>query len=110
MFVPDLFTVTEAAAILRVGRTTAYELAARDVATGGGEGLGVVRIGGQLRVRRAALEVLVGGPVTWPLATGADQRDELGEDNVVQLSTVPAVGDRDSALSSSGSPSLPFGS
>lgn len=36
MTVPDLFTVTEAALILRVGRTTAYELAARDLATGGG--------------------------------------------------------------------------
>ena len=110
MFVPDLFTVAEAAVILRVGRTTAYELAARDVATGGGVGLGVVRIGNQLRVRRAALEVLLGGPVTWPLATDADQGDELGDDNVVQLSTVPAVGDSDSALSSSDSPSLPFGS
>ena len=109
MSVPDLFTVTEAAAILRVGRTTAYELAARDVATGGGEGLGVVRVGGQLRVRRAALELLLGGPVTWPLATGADQRAELGDDNVVQL-TVAAVDDGDSAVSSSGSPSLPFGS
>lgn len=64
MPVPDLMTIEEAAAVLRIGRTTAYELANRDLATGGGEGLGVVRVGRLLRVRRTALEVLVGGPLT----------------------------------------------
>lgn len=32
---PDLFTIAEVAVILRIGRTTEYELAARDLATGG---------------------------------------------------------------------------
>ena len=64
MAVPDLLTIEEAAAVLRIGRTTAYELANRDLATGGGEGLGVVRVGRLLRVRRTALEALVGGPLT----------------------------------------------
>jgi excisionase family DNA binding protein len=64
MAVPDLLTIEEAAAVLRVGRTTAYELANRDLATGGGEGLGVVRVGRLLRVRRSSLEALVGGPLT----------------------------------------------
>ena len=64
MPVPDLLTIEEAAMVLRIGRTTAYELASRDLATGGGEGLGVVRVGRLLRVRRIALEALVGGPLT----------------------------------------------
>lgn len=63
---PDLFTVTEAAVVLRIGRTTAYELVRRDVESGGGEGLDAVRIGGQFRVPRASLERIIGGPVTWP--------------------------------------------
>jgi len=72
---PDLLTISEAAAVLRIGRTASYELARRDLATDGGEGLGVVRVGGQLRVPRASLERLVGGPLSWPLAgptAGAD--------------------------------------
>jgi excisionase family DNA binding protein len=64
MSVPDLLTVAEAAVVLRIGRTTAYELIRRDFASGGGEGLAVVRIGGQFRVPRSALERIVGGPVT----------------------------------------------
>ena len=63
---PDLFTITEAAAVLRIGRTTAYQLARRDLATSGGEGLGVVRIGGQFRIPRAGLERITGGPIHWP--------------------------------------------
>ena len=47
MSTPELFTVTEAAVVLRIGRTTAYELARRDLAAGGGEGLGVIRVGGR---------------------------------------------------------------
>lgn len=58
---PDLFTVAESAVVLRIGRTTAYELVRRDYASGGGEGLGVLRIGGQYRVPRVALEAMVGG-------------------------------------------------
>ena len=66
MSTPDLFTVTEAAVVLRVGRTTAYELARRDLASGGGEGLDVRRIGGQLRIPRTALERIVGRSISWP--------------------------------------------
>jgi excisionase family DNA binding protein len=65
--VPDLFTVEEAAGVLRVGRTAAYQLARRYLATGGSEGLPVVRVGRLLRVPRAELEKLTGGPITWPL-------------------------------------------
>jgi excisionase family DNA binding protein len=61
---PNFLTVEEAAAILRIGRTAAYELARRYLATGGAEGLPVIRVGRQLRVPRAALEVWAGGPIT----------------------------------------------
>lgn len=64
---PDLFTVAEAAAVLRIGRTTAYKLVRRDFDSGGGEGLAVLRVGGQFRVPRSALERIVGGPVTCPI-------------------------------------------
>ena len=70
MSTPDLFTITEAAVVLRIGRTTAYELARRDLATGGGEGLGVIRVGGQLRVPRAALERLIGAPIETSVTPG----------------------------------------
>ena len=100
---PDLFTIAEVAAILRIGRTTAYELAARDLVTGGGEGLGVVRVGGQLRVRRPSLEAMIGGPVSWPLESEAGRTP-----NVVRLSSVrEPVEHPQSAVVE---PSLPFGS
>ena len=63
---PALLTVEETARVLRIGRTAAYELARRDLANGGSEGLRVVRVGRLLRVPRAALEDLVGGPSTIP--------------------------------------------
>jgi hypothetical protein len=63
---PDLLTVEEAAAVLRIGRTSAYELARRWLATDGADGLPVQRIDGLLRVSRYRLEELIGGPVTWP--------------------------------------------
>ena len=85
---PDLLTVTEAAAVLRIGRTASYELARRDLATGGGEGLGVLRVGGQLRVPRAALERLVGGPLSWP-ATDAKPADAATVPTSPVQSTLP---------------------
>lgn len=56
---PDVLTVEEAAAALRIGRRLAYELAGRYLATGGAEGLPVVRLGRCLRVPRAKLEQLL---------------------------------------------------
>jgi excisionase family DNA binding protein len=61
MSMPDFLTVSEAAQILRIGRTAAYALAARFEQTGGAQGLPVIRIGKQLRVPRARLEQLAGG-------------------------------------------------
>lgn len=52
---PDVLTVEEAAAVLRIGRGAAYELARRFRETDGREGLPVVCFGRTLRVPRAAL-------------------------------------------------------
>lgn len=60
---PDFFTVEEAACILRIGRTAAYELARKWRATDGRDGLPVVAFGRLLRVPRATLETLSGGPL-----------------------------------------------
>ena len=60
---PDLLTVTEAAQVLRISRTTAYAEAKRFELTG--EGLPVIRVGRSLRAPRAALQRLVAGEVVW---------------------------------------------
>jgi excisionase family DNA binding protein len=56
---PDFLTVEEAAGVLRIGRTTAYQLTQRWRFSAGRSGLPVVRVGRQLRVPRAALVRLV---------------------------------------------------
>lgn len=61
---PDFLTVEEAARVLRVGRTAAYALARAWRETDGREGLPVVEFGRLLRVPRAALETILGGPIT----------------------------------------------
>jgi hypothetical protein len=63
---PDFLTVEEAARIFRVGRTAAYEQARLWEETDGERGLPVVRFGRLMRVPRAALERIIGGPLTTP--------------------------------------------
>jgi Helix-turn-helix domain len=68
---PDLLTVEEAAEVLRIGRTKAYDLAKEWRATDGASGLPVVDLGNVLRVSRHALERIVGGPLSCPAAPEA---------------------------------------
>ena len=72
--VPDFLRVEEAARVLRIGRTSAYELAREFLVTGGASGLPVVRIGRQLRVPRHRLEDLAGGPISWPALASVRER------------------------------------
>jgi hypothetical protein len=59
---PLVLSVEEAARLLRIGRSAAYEQARIFRATGGREGLPVIAIGRSLRVPRAALlELLEAG-------------------------------------------------
>lgn len=51
----EFLTVEEAAALLRIGRTSAYALAREWRESGGRSGLPVVKLGRQLRVPRAVL-------------------------------------------------------
>jgi hypothetical protein len=56
---PLLLTIEEAAGVLRIGRSLAYELARRYEASNGRHGLPVMRVGSCLRVPRWALAELV---------------------------------------------------
>ena len=66
---PDFLTLDEAAAVLRVGRSTAYREANAFEASKGATGIPVVRYGKQFRVPRFRLEEQLGGPITWPPST-----------------------------------------
>ena len=61
---PNFLTVEEAARVLRIGRTSAYQLAQQWCSTDGREGLPVVRVGRMLRVPRHVLERLAGGELS----------------------------------------------
>ena len=52
---PDMLRVDEAAEVLRISRSRAYEEVNRYLRTGGAEGLPVIRIGRSLRVPKWAL-------------------------------------------------------
>lgn len=61
---PLVLTISEAAVVLRVSRTTAYKLAEEWRTSGGRSGLPVIRLGRRLVVRRVDLAALVEGPAS----------------------------------------------
>jgi hypothetical protein len=73
---PLMLTVGEAAAVLRISRTSAYKLAHDWRASQGVTGLPTVRLGSRVMVRRVDLAEVVGlGPGGSPTATaGATER------------------------------------
>ncbi len=102
--VPGLLTIEEAAVVLRIGRTCAYELARQFTATGGRDGLPVIRVGCLLRVPRIALEQMIGGPITWPVV---DLEAELSH-RVAPVTSPTRRHAGFAPLSRSGQSSLPF--
>jgi hypothetical protein len=86
--VPDLLTVMEAAGVLRVGRTTAYDQVGKYLATDGADGMPCIRVGGQLRVPRVLFEEWLGFRITvWPPLDAPDD-DEVA---IIAPATVEAV-------------------
>src|SRR4051795_11253010 len=57
---PLLLTITEAARVLRISRTTAYKLADEWRRTAGASGLRTVKLGSRVLVRRVDLAEVVG--------------------------------------------------
>ena len=76
---PDYLTLEEAAAVLRVGRSTAYREANAFERSGGRTGIPVVRYGKQFRVPRCRLEEQLGGPITWPLPNPVAIEPEIAQ-------------------------------
>jgi len=73
---PIALTVLEAAAVLRVGRTLAYELVNQWHATGGSKGLRSVRVGRSVRIPRDAVLEFLGAVVSSNVKDpGTNQRD-----------------------------------
>jgi len=62
--VPDCLTVEEAARVLRIGRTSAYAQTRMWRETGGKAGIPYLAFGSSFRVPPAALEVMLGRPIT----------------------------------------------
>jgi excisionase family DNA binding protein len=73
---PDFLTVEEAARVLRIGRTAAYEQTKRFEETEGQEGIPVIRVGRLMRVPRAALERWSGGPLSVSLREQVSQPEK----------------------------------
>lgn len=86
--VPDFLTVDETAKVLRIRRTAAYQLANHDLATGGSDGLRARRFGRLIRVPRAALEELTGGPLNWPIPNGG--QDGTPSAKAIEIQSTPA--------------------
>ena len=93
---PALYTVEEAAKLLRIGRTKAYALTQEWRATGGASGLPVVDFGHVLRVPRAALEKLLGVDLT----TAGELPAPAAEAERITVDATPA---RDAASAGSAS-------
>jgi excisionase family DNA binding protein len=106
--VPEMLTVAEAARILRIGRTAAYELANRWLDTDGGEGMPARRIGRQIRVPTAELEEHYGIKVTASTAAIVTARPSRARPTL-DSETVRSTGSRQRPASEPASQSaLPF--
>jgi len=88
---PEFLTVEQAAAVIGIGRTCAYQLARRAADHGEGS-FPAVRFGKQLRVPRRKLEALTGGPIS--LTTDEHQPPTFA-DHTIQSDQPPTTSDHD---------------
>ena len=93
---PDCLTVEEAAAVLRISRTTAYAQVNEYLDSGGASGVPAIRVARQIRVPRAALEDQLRAPITWPIPKSVAGQRGAGPTTLVhpsprdsQISRVP---------------------
>jgi hypothetical protein len=86
--IPDLLGVPEAAALLRVGLTFAYESTARYIATGSDTEIPAIKVGRLTRVPRVAFERNMGVPITWPIP--AVDRPSAARSSLVSAEASPA--------------------
>ena len=63
--VPPLLTVLQAAWVLNIHRTKAYQMTIEWRATGGEKGIKVIKVGSQLRVPRVWLEEHISAPIDY---------------------------------------------
>lgn len=83
-----VYSVSEAAELLGIGRSTAYELVAR------GE-LATVRLGGRVVVTRPTLTAILGVEPPLPVELDAARAALESTESSAPLDTVPSVGDQD---------------
>lgn len=102
---PDFMTVEEAADVIRIGRTAAYQLARLYLTSGGAAGLPAVKYGKQTRVPRHKLEEMLGGPITWPPPS---KRRQPAETAPVTLAGTPPVRRRSTRRATAAEQSLLF--
>jgi hypothetical protein len=112
---PDLLTVEEAAAWLRAGRTCAYQLCRRFLATSGADGIPCIRVGRLLRVPRHLLEQRFGISVSGvPFVDGlaetedTENADQSDRSVVAPLVRTATSSPRGHHPRSTHQPSLPF--
>ena len=89
--VPDCLTIEEAARVLRMGRTAGYEQARIFRETNGRAGLPNFAMGGTIRVPTAALETMLGRPVTAVPAPKRSKAAQAGPTPVEERSEAPGA-------------------
>jgi len=94
---PDLLSVEEAGAVLRLSRGKAYELANEFLNTNGASGIPVLRLCRVMRVPRVALEELIGAPITWPIPDLKGAMPSLAKATAAEHATETAIASRNSA-------------